>query len=93
MNVKEQKTLQGYKTTPETCANCVNFRFREYHYADFVEGKRIYRVEVPGKGPAQIHHSGGREFFNFFTDTYRCGIGGFAVNKLATCKLWAQARP
>jgi hypothetical protein len=88
MNVNEKKAAQGYKKTPETCANCKHFECREYHFADFREGKTFQRVEVDGRGPVMKDPRDGREFQNFFTDTYRCAIGGFAVKKLATCKQW-----
>ena len=88
MNVNETKAAQGYKTIPETCANCKHFEFREYHYADYHEGKTFQRVEVDGRSPVMKDPRNGREFQHFFTDTYRCAIGGFAVKKLATCKQW-----
>ena len=89
MNVNEMKAAQGYKTTPETCANCKHFKFREYHHA-YLDGKNFQQVEVNGRGPVMKDTSSGREFQNFFTDTYRCAIGGFAVKKLATCKQWCS---
>lgn len=90
MNVNEAKVAQGYKTTPETCANCKNFECREYHFVDYKEGKYFQRVEVTGRGPMMKDPRNGRECQNFFTDTYRCAIGGFAVKKLATCKQWCS---
>lgn len=88
MSVAKIKESQGYKTTPETCANCKHFQFREYHYASLFEGKKHHRVEVDGRGPMQIDPRNRQSFQNFFTDTFRCGFGGFAVKKLATCKQW-----
>lgn len=89
MNVHEKKAAQGYKTTPETCANCKHFECREYYYADFGEGKNFQRVQVTGRGPVFKDPRTGTEYQNFFTDRYRCGIGGFAVGKFATCKHWS----
>ena len=88
MNVNEKKAAQSYKTTPETCAHCKHFKCREYHYADFREGKSFQRIQVDGRGPVMKDPMDGREFQIFYTDTYRCAIGGFAVKKLATCKQW-----
>lgn len=78
--VAEKKAEQGYKTTPETCANCAHMRCRVYHLEYHVSNGRRYRVEVDGKGDGT----------NYWSDTYRCDIGGFAVKKLATCTMWAH---
>lgn len=78
--VAERKAAQGYKTTPETCANCANMACNSYHYQDHKDGLgRIHRVKVRGNGDGT----------NFFEEAFRCEIGLFAVKKMATCEKWS----
>lgn len=53
----EAKKQQGYRTKPDTCANCA-------HYTSKIEVNSYWEVE---------------------SERRRCGLGGFAVNKTATC--------
>lgn len=77
--VAERKAAQGYKTTPETCANCGRMTCNSYHYEDHRDsGGIMRRMKVAGKGDGT----------NFFQDAFACSAGLFAVKKMATCKLW-----
>ncbi|OFZ69083.1 MAG: hypothetical protein A2V79_11725 [Betaproteobacteria bacterium RBG_16_56_24] len=73
----EAKVKQNYcaKPVPQTCANCKHLtqNFYHYHYnGDY--------VRVEGKNPDIEKYARPT-----YSDNLRCGIGGFAVKKSATC--------
>lgn len=75
----EAKKQQGYRTEPNTCANCANFSFEMRPIKWMVEENKD--CEANGRKPR----------YNIYSPeclketNLRCGIGGFAVKKNATC--------
>lgn len=77
---EDGELITGYKTMPDTCANCANMTCKSFHYEDHKDYRgRLHHVKVPGKGEGTI----------FFEEEFRCEIGMFAVKKMATCTKWA----
>jgi hypothetical protein len=69
------KNKQNYCSKPisKTCANCKYFTQTFYHYSK--DG-----IRVEGKNQDE------RSYANpTYSDNLRCGIGGFAIKKTATC--------
>ena len=71
----DAKAKQNYcaKPVPQTCANCKHLSQNFYHY-DGEYGR------VEGKNPDTEKYARPT-----YSDNLRCGIGGFAVKKSATC--------
>lgn len=72
----DAKTEQGYRTGPHNCGNCKH-RTSEKRLPAWME---------------RDNKSAGREVYAFeryATDSsHKCGIGGFAIKKIATCSKW-----
>ena len=71
----EAKEKQNYcaKPVPQTCANCKHLTQNFYHY------DHEYR-RAEGKNPDADKYARPT-----YSDSVRCGSGGFAVKKSATC--------
>ena len=71
----EAKEKQNYcaKPVPQTCANCKHLTQNFFHYDE-----KYVRIE--GKNPSTEKYAR-----STYSDNLRCGIGGFAVKKTATC--------
>ena len=72
-SVAKEKQNYCAKPVPQTCANCKHLTQNFYHYSrngTRVEGKNL---DTETYDPPN------------YSDNLRCGIGGFAVKKMATC--------
>ena len=72
----EAKAAQQYcaKPVPRTCANCIHITQDFFHF--HWDG-----VRVEGKNPDTEKHASN------YSENARCGVGGFAVKKTATCAM------
>ena len=75
----DAKAAQNYnpKPTPKTCANCVNYQF-ERVLPEWMVRDDLATTHEENKWKVEI---------NGVEKNHRCGIGGFAVKKTATCDL------
>jgi hypothetical protein len=73
----EAKVAQGYRTEQQNCGNC---QHRKCTVA-LPAWTEKYNQERPGSYTLERH---GLE------TNQRCGIGGFAIRKTATCVKWAR---
>lgn len=73
----QAKEAQGYTTEPKNCGNCV---------------WRKFDLELPAwmQAPENIGHYGERHKVEV---RQRCGLGGFAIKKTATCQQWRAKDP
>lgn len=76
----EAKEKQNYcaKPAPRSCANCKHLTHDFYHFDENY-------VRVEGKNPDTRKYARPT-----YSENLRCGIGGFAVKKTATCDRWNE---
>jgi hypothetical protein len=75
----EAKQSQGYRTDPQNCGNCKN-RQCDKALPDWMRRENERSVR-----PVWSVESYGQE------SKQRCGLGGFAIRKTATCTRWEAA--
>ena len=77
----EAKAAQQYREKPvlPTCANCKHLIQDFFYYT--LDG-----VIIEGKNPDP------GKYARTYSNNVRCGVGGFAVNKTATCEIMYDER-
>jgi hypothetical protein len=80
-NQSDAKAAQGYepKPVPQTCMNCGHFKL------DLALPK--WKIERNLQCPGRYGQEYARE------KNLRCGLGGFAVKKTATCNAFVRKEP
>lgn len=85
------KAEQGYRTEPQNCGNCAH-KTSEVKLPEWM----IKRNEERAADAEAGRSSYGREYTverDGIERNVRCGIGGFAVKKTATCNSWTAKAP
>jgi hypothetical protein len=83
--VAESKKRQGYRTKPNTCSNCAHFTSEKVLPA-FCAERNDLSVLAGFPRPYSVEQFG-------VDVNKRCSLGGFAVNKSATCNEHQRKEP
>ena len=78
------KYQQGYSKKPvlPVCKNCKNFVFKWYHFD--ATWTKVW-TKAPAYDATQARTSGYSYQRPSFQGCYRCGLGGFAIIRTASC--------
>lgn len=80
----ENKAAQGYTTEMRTCATCAHYK-SEIAPPPWISEEKAKSPDVSCHTKYEIEHWGVEK-------KKRCGIGGFAVKKTATCNLYEAVK-